>query len=98
MGEFHYGRYDVKFESLQQLRDGRFVIIEVNGAGSEAIQFWDPRLSMAQAFRGVFRKQRELFALGDMMRARGIRPIGPSALITAFVRQRWLIKRYAPSN
>jgi hypothetical protein len=98
MGEFHYGRYDVKFDSLQQLREGHFIIIEVNGAGSEAIQFWDPRLSLIQAFRGVFRKQRELFALADMMRDRGIKPISLSALIAAFMRQRRLIKSYAPSN
>jgi hypothetical protein len=98
MGEFHYGRYDVKFDTLEQLRDGHFIIIEVNGAGSEAIQFWDPRLSLTQAFRGVFRKQRELFALADVMRERGIRPVSVSALISAFMRQRSLIKRYAPSN
>jgi hypothetical protein len=98
MGEFHYGRYDVKFDSLQRLRDGHFVIIEVNGAGSEAIQFWDSRLSLGLAFRGVFRKQRELFALADIMRERGFRPISVFALASAFMRQRRLIKRYAPSN
>ncbi len=98
MGEFHYGRYDVKFESLRDLRDGRFTVIEVNGAGSEAIHFWDARLTLAQAFQGVFAKQREIFALGHLMRARGVRPVGVARLLTAFLWQRRLIKHYPPSN
>lgn len=98
MGEFHYGRFDVKFDTLVNLRAGRFTIIEVNGAGSEAIQFWDPRLTMAEAFKGVFAKQRTLFSLAHAMRKRGFKPIGVSALISAFLRQRQLVKRYPPSN
>ena len=98
MGGFHYGRYDVKFEFLRDLRAGRFTIIEVNGAGSEAIQFWDSRLTLVQAFRGVFAKQREIFALGHLMRARGVKPVGVARLMAAFLRQRRLIKSYPPSN
>ncbi len=98
MGDFHYGRYDVKFTSLSELRAGRFTIIEVNGAGSEAIQFWDPQLTLVQALRGVFGKQRELFALAHLMRTRGVKPVGVLRLAAAFLRQRRLVKRYPPSN
>ena len=98
MGEFHYGRYDVKFETFEQLLKGDFTIIEVNGAGSEAIQFWDPRLSLTQALRGVFRKQSELFASADEMRLHGFRPVSLHALASAFIHQWRLIKRYMPSN
>jgi hypothetical protein len=98
IGEFHYGRFDVKFETLADLQDGRFTIIEINGAGSEAIQFWDPNLTMVQAFAGVFAKQRALFALAHAMRERGHRPCGWRALASAHIRQQRLVRRYSPSN
>jgi hypothetical protein len=62
MHQFHWGRFDVRFSSIAALQDGRFTIIEVNGAGSEAIHLWDPSLSVSRAFAGVFAKQRLLVA------------------------------------
>ena len=98
IGDFHYGRFDVKFESLGDLQNGRFTVIEINGAGSEAIQFWDPQLSLWAAFAGVFAKQRSLFALAHRMRERGHKPVGWRKLATAYIRQQTLIGRYPKSN
>jgi hypothetical protein len=98
IGDFHYGRFDVKFETMRDLQEGRFTIIEINGAGSEAIQFWDPRLSMVEAFEGVFAKQRNLFALADAMRRRGLKPVGWRKLAAAYLRQQRLVRRYPDSN
>jgi len=98
IGTFHYGRFDVKFESLAALQDGRFTIIEINGAGSEAIQFWDPSLSLFEALAGVFAKQRSLFALAHQMRERGHKPVGWRRLALAYIRQQRLVSRYPMSN
>ncbi len=98
IGDFHYGRFDVKFETMSDLQEGRFTVIEINGAGSEAIQFWDPRLSMVDAFAGVFAKQRSLFALADTMRRRGVKPVGWRKLAAAHLRQQRLVRRYPDSN
>ncbi|MEQ1754324.1 MAG: hypothetical protein ABL973_09350 [Micropepsaceae bacterium] len=98
VGGFHYGRFDVKFESLAALKAGRFTIIEINGAGSEAIQNWDPRLSLFEAFSGIFAKQRLLFALAHRMRERGYKPVGWRALAAAYIRQQRLVRRYPASN
>ncbi|MEP6897223.1 MAG: hypothetical protein ABI870_01720, partial [Rhodanobacter sp.] len=76
MPHFHVGRFDVRYRTLQDLREGRFTIMEVNGAGSEAVHAWDPKYSVRQVYRMVFAKQRLLFALGAANRARGHRPIG----------------------
>ena len=98
MKDFHVGRFDVRFESLAALGNGEFSIIEVNGAGSEAIHFWDPTLSMRAAFAGVFAKQRLLFQLGARMRSMGHAPVGIAALARAWLRQQRLIARYPASN
>ena len=98
MPDFHFGRFDVRFESVAALQAGSFSIIEVNGAGAEAIQFWDSRFSLWQAFAGVFGKQRDLFALGARMRKAGHRPVGVVALARAWIRQQRLISVYPASN
>jgi len=98
MGGFSFGRFDVKFASETDLQAGDFKIIEVNGAGSEAIQFWDPALSLFDAFAGVFRNQSELFSLADRWRAQGRHPVGVIRLAKAWLKQQRLISRYPPSN
>lgn len=98
MPDFHVGRFDVRYATLHDLRLGRFTIMEVNGAGSEAVHAWDPRYSLAQVYRMVFAKQRVLFALGAAQRARGHRPVSALALARHYLKQQKLIRQYPPSN
>ncbi|GAA4504019.1 hypothetical protein [Gluconacetobacter tumulicola] len=98
MNGFHFGRLNVRFSSEDALRRGEFQIIEINGARSEAIEFWDPTLSLRAAYRGVFAKQKTLFALAAEMRAAGHIPIGIAPLFRAWLRQLRLIRHYPPSN
>lgn len=98
MPRFHVGRFDVRFATVAELREGRFTIMEVNGAGSEAVHAWDPRYSVRQAYAMVFAKQRVLFELGAANRRRGFRPVGALALVRHHLRQQRLIRRYPPSN
>lgn len=99
MSDFHVGRFDVRFDSLGALAQGTgFTIIEVNGAGSEAVHAWDPKFTLRQAYAIVFAKQRLLFRIGDAMRRRGHRPYGWIRLFRLHFRQQGLIRRYPPSN
>lgn len=98
MPQFHVGRFDVRYRTLAELRRGRFTIMEVNGAGSEAVYAWDPKYSIREAYRLVFAKQRALFALGAANRARGHAPVGAVTLVRHYLRQQRLIRRYPPSN
>ena len=99
MPDFHFGRFDVRFASLAELGQGRaFKIMEVNGAGSEAIQAWDPDTPLRTAFRTIFAKQALLFAVSAANRRRGHRPIGLLRLAQLHGMQLQLLKRYPPSN
>ena len=99
MNEFYVGRFDVRYESLESLRAGKdFKIMEVNGAGSEAVHAWDPKYSLRQSYRIIFAKQRMLFRIGHANRRRGIKPIGLWKLATLHFAQQRLINRYPPSN
>jgi hypothetical protein len=99
MPEFHFGRFDVRFNDVHELQAGRgFAIMEINGAGSEAIHAWDPEVSLVAGLRTIFAKQRLLFEIGAANRQRGVRPIGLRELIRLNSRQNRLIDLYPPSN
>jgi hypothetical protein len=98
MPQFHVGRFDVRYLTLDHLRRGQFTIMEVNGAGSEAVHAWDPKYSISDVYRIVFAKQRLLFALAAANRARGHQPVGVVALARHYLHQQRLIRQYPPSN
>ena len=99
MTDFHLGRFDIRYESLGELAQGKgFSIIEVNGAGSEAVHAWDPKFTLRQAYGIVFAKQRLLFRTAAAMRSRGHRPIGLFDLARLYLHQQRLISLYPPSN
>ncbi|MEO8276322.1 MAG: hypothetical protein ABI639_08885 [Thermoanaerobaculia bacterium] len=98
MGPFHVGRFDVRYTDRDSLSRGDFTIMEVNGAGSEAVHAWDPKYSISDVYRIVFAKQRRLFAIGAAMRRSGHRPIGVAQLARLHLRQQRLMRSYPPSN
>jgi hypothetical protein len=99
MPDFHFGRFDVRFDDVAELQAGRgFSIMEVNGAGSEAIQAWDPGTGLIAGLRMIFAKQRLLFEIGAANRKRGARTIGLRELVRLNSRQNRLIDLYPSSN
>ena len=97
--EFYYGRYDVRFVSVERFREGEdFRIIEINGAGGESINVWDPTMPLAQVYRELFAQQSLLFEIGAKNRARGFRPSGTATVLRSQWRQHRLILRYPASS
>jgi hypothetical protein len=93
--DFHFGRIDVRYESLAALRRGEgFQVIEVNGVGSEATHIWDPECSLREAYAAQFRHYAEAFRIGAAMRARGHQPTRPLELGRLWRLQRRLLAGY----
>ncbi len=98
MKDFYVGRFDVRYRDAESLQQGHFTIMEVNGAGSEAVHAWDPKYTIPQVYGIVFAKQRRLFAISAENRKNGHPPIGIRALAKLYFAQQRLIRRYPPSN
>jgi membrane protein DedA with SNARE-associated domain len=76
---FFIGRYDIRYESDEELRAGRgFRMIELNGAASEATSIYDSRYTLLNGYRMLYRQWDLVFAIGSANRERGLR--APSAL------------------
>jgi hypothetical protein len=98
MPEFYFGRFDVRFKSIERLQQGEdFAIIEINGAGSEAIHMWDPEMSLFDAYRELIRYQDVVFEIGGLNRARGFKPMTLREFFAFTNKQNRLISRYPPS-
>jgi hypothetical protein len=93
--DFYFGRYDVRFRSLDDLRLGRgFTIIEVNGAGSEATHIWDRQTRLIDAYRVLFLQIRLAFEIGAANRRRGMKPLSGIELLRRYIAERRLMSAY----
>ncbi len=96
--DFSFGRFDVRYRSLRELREGvGFKIIEINGVGSEATHIWDPRTRLIDAYRAQFFHYGAAFKIGAANRAAGFEPTRPLALFRRWREQRRLMGSY-PAN
>jgi hypothetical protein len=99
MPDFYFGRFDVRFESTEKLMKGEgFRIIEINGAGAEAIQAWDPNVNLLSLYREFFRSYQLLFKIGNLNRARGFKPMTFRGFLGAIRHQNRLIAQYPPAG
>jgi hypothetical protein len=97
--DFHFGRLDVRFETIEQLRAGEgFKVVEINGAGAEAVHIWDPDYPILKGYRTLFRQQALLFAIAAANRARGVAPMSVRELVACQRRQNRLLSRYPTSG
>jgi hypothetical protein len=95
MPEFYYGRFDIRFESTDLLKEGKgFAIIEINGAGAEAIQAWDPDVPLFKLYHEFFKAQSLLFKVAALNRKRGYKPMSIWAFLKAVRHQNRLIDNY----
>lgn len=95
MPEFHFGRIDLRFQAPAALAAAQDLrVIEINGAGSEATHVWDPRTTLAAAWRAQFEHYGAAFRIGAANRARGFRPVGPVELIRLWRVHRGLMRGY----
>ncbi len=99
MTEFHYGRFDFRFRSVEALMRGEdFRIVEINGIGGEAIDAWDPALTWTQTYRRLLAEQEVLFEIGARNRARGFRPEPARRFLGLLAAQTRMIRNYPPSH
>ncbi len=99
MPDFHFGRFDIKFRDIDALARGEdFWIVEVNGAGAEAIHVWDPDKSLLEAYLALFRQNALLFEIGARNRALGFTPTSIVEILAHIRAQNRLTRLYPASN
>lgn len=69
---FHYGRLDLKCETIEKLIKGKNIkIIEVNGVASEAGHIYDPKMSLFKAYKDVYKNNQIVFKISQELKKQG---------------------------
>lgn len=70
---FYFGRFDLRARTFADFQNGGpFRIIELNGVASESTNIYDPKFSLFDAYRILFRQWRTAFEIGDANRKLGV--------------------------
>lgn len=85
---FYFGRFDVRYERPEDLRAGRFAIVELNGVTSESTNIYDPSRSLLWAWWTLARQWGLLFRIGSLNLRAGASPSSSVGLLRAALRHR----------
>jgi hypothetical protein len=74
MEGIHYGRFDIKCESVKLLRQGKaFKILEFNGIASEPAHIYDPEYPLTNAYRDIFNHWKIIYKISEVQRKKGVK-------------------------
>jgi hypothetical protein len=70
---FYYGRYDLKFKSLEDLKLSiNFKIVELNGINSEPVHIYDQSTGLLNAYRDFFRHMNYMYEISEENKKNGV--------------------------
>ncbi len=85
VNEFYFGRFDVRFASIEDLQRGEnFKIVEINGAGAEATHIWDRKTTLPEAYKALMQQYKAMWEIGAENAKRGYKPARLADLIAAY--------------
>lgn len=74
MEGIYYGRFDIKCESVELLREGKnFKVLEFNGIASEPAHIYDPEYSLTNAYRDIFNHWEIIYKISKVQRKKGVK-------------------------
>jgi hypothetical protein len=84
--QFYYGRYDIKCESVEDLKQGKnFTILEFNGSGAEPNHVYNSGFSLFEAYRVFLHHWKVLYQISKYNKDHGI-PYWPAIKGWKFLR------------
>ena len=73
---FHYGRFDMKVKSIEDLYSGKNIqIMELNGVSSEPGHIYDPKNTLWSAYRDLARHWKIIADISIQQQHRGLMPV-----------------------
>jgi hypothetical protein len=69
---FYFGRFDLRCENLDALKEGNFKILELNGAGSEPLHIFDPSETVTNAYAAALQHWDVIYEISLLNKKAGI--------------------------
>ena len=87
---FHYGRFDMKVKSIDDLYEGKNIrIMELNGVSSEPGHIYDPKNSLWAAYRDLAHHWKIIADISIQQQRRGIMPV-PFGILWKVVKEHFV--------
>ena len=87
---FHYGRFDIKVKSIEDLLEGKNIrIMELNGVSSEPGHIYDPKNTLWAAYRDLARHWKIIADISIQQQRKGIMPV-PFSILWKVVKQHFV--------
>lgn len=87
---FHYGRFDIKVKSIEDLFEGKNIrIMELNGVSSEPGHIYDPKNTLWAAYRDLARHWKIIADISIQQQSKGIMPV-PFSILWKVVKQHFV--------
>ena len=85
MNGIHFGRFDLRCRSLEDLRQGKhFSILEFNGASAEAAHVYDQRIPIIKKYQDILSHWRIAFEIAQIQKRNGISSISSQEFLSYF--------------
>lgn len=82
MDQVYYGRFDIKFNSWEELLKGEhFKILELNGIASEPMHIYDERIPIIKKYQSFYSLWNVIYGISKVQRKKGVVPITLSQAI-----------------
>jgi D-alanine-D-alanine ligase-like ATP-grasp enzyme len=75
MEGIHYGRFDLRCESWEALKQGKMKILEFNGIAAEPAHIYDPEIPVIEKYKVIYRHWNIIFHLYRIQKSLGIKPM-----------------------
>jgi hypothetical protein len=96
---FYFGRFDIRYSSLDALERGKeFKIVEINGASSESTHIWDSNYSLVNAYRDLFKQFHLLFTIGAYNRMHGTKTQTLKEFMHSYSLDKKLVNQYPKTH
>lgn len=69
---FYFGRYDLRVASLEDLENGNFKVVELNGCGAEPAHIYEPGFPLWKAIKVLFQHWKDMYRISAENHALGV--------------------------
>lgn len=69
---FYFGRFDLRTASVEDLENGKVLVMELNGCGAEPAHIYQPGFSLFKAIKTLFRHWHDIYHISAENHKRGV--------------------------
>ena len=67
-----FARYDLKYDTVENLRAGRVKILELNGVGADPGHIYDPKIRVFEKYSIIYRQYKVIYKIAAANRKKGV--------------------------